>query len=79
MPIFRRGLSKQIETDRIFHVGRVKICHVLNATPRDAVEKFICKIAVRINDCYAVSCLYVLQNQIAEQGRLARATFANGV
>ena len=79
MPLIRRGGAKQIEANRIFHVSRIEICHVLNTMAWHVIENVICQIAVRINDGDPVPGFNVLQNQIAEQGGFSRSTFADGV
>jgi RNase P protein component len=79
VPFIGRGISKQIETDWIFHVGGIEICHVLNAVVRNVVQKVIRQIAVRINDADTAPGLNILENQTAEQGRFTRSAFADGV
>jgi hypothetical protein len=43
------------------------------------VEKVVSKVPMRIDNAYASPGLDVLENQIAEQGRLARSAFADSV
>ena len=69
MTLIWRGAFKQIETNRICHIGRIEIHHILDPMARNMVEKVIRQIAVRINDADTPSGLDVLKNQIAEQGR----------
>ena len=54
MPFVGRSGAKQIEADRIFHVGGIEICHVLDAMAGNVVEHIIGQIAVRVNDADAV-------------------------
>lgn len=79
MPAVRHGLPQEIEPNWKFHVGGVEIHHVLNAVTWYEVEQFRGKIAVRVYDADAVAGGDVLQNHVAEQGRLAGAAFADGV
>ena len=79
MPAVWQGLTKEIEANRIFHVGRVEINHVLDAMTWYVVEQFRCKIAVRVNDTNAVSGTDVLQDEISQKRRLAGAAFPDGV
>ena len=79
MPFLGRGGAKQVEADRKFHVGWIEIRHVLDAVAGNVVENVIRQVAVRVYDADAMTGGYVLKNQVAEQGRLARAAFPDCV
>ena len=76
MPFIGRGAFKQIETDRIFHVGGVEIHHVFDAAARNMIKKVIRQIAVRINDADAAIGVHILQDEIPEERGFARTSFA---
>ena len=62
MPVVRQGLAEEIEANRKFHVGGIKINHVLDAVTWYQVEQFRGEIAVRVYHADPTTSGNVLQN-----------------
>ena len=79
MPVIWLHTTDDIQSDGEFKVARIEIHQMVGTLRRNVVQQFLGQIAVRVNDANAMSKCDVLQNQIAEQGRLAGACFADDV
>src|SRR3989344_2362026 len=53
-----------IESDREFHIRRIKIHYIINPVGRDELDNFFSQIAVRINDSDAFAGPYILDDHI---------------
>ena len=69
MPVVRGG-AKEIDGQRIGRRG-VEIHHVARSPGRDVLQNIRRQVPVRVDEGDAPPVLDVLQDEIAEQGRLA--------
>ena len=64
-----------VQADGEFEVAGIEIHQMVGTGRGNVVQKFLGQITVRVNHANAMSEGDVLQDQIAEQGRLARRRF----
>ena len=79
MPFIPWGTGEQIQSHREFEVCRIEIHQMIGPPRRNVVQQFFGQVAVRVNEADAVTECYMLNEQIAEQCRLAGPGFANDV
>ena len=79
MPEFGAHLLHRIERDRILHVRRIKIDHVVQALFGNEVQKFLGGFAVRVEERDAASGLDVRDRHVLEERRLSDAGLSHHV
>ena len=78
MPVAKRYLAEEVESDRVFQIGGVEVRRVFDPMARNVVQKVRCEVPMRVNDANTVAEDYVLKDQIAQKRRFPRAAFADG-
>ena len=68
MPLVLRDIYKRIESDGEVQIAGIEKDKVIGAKWRNAIEEFLGKIAVRINQPHAVAGGDVLNNEVSQQG-----------
>jgi len=78
-PEIGRDAGERIEADRSLDVGRVYVDEVLGAGFGNMRKHVFCKIAVRVEQCQALTGQEVLPDQVEKQSALAGAGLSDDV
>ena len=79
MTVVGWNIGKEVQADGEVQVARIEIDEMVCAPGRDVVEKIFGEVAMGIDQADAVASGDMLDDQVAEQGSLARTRLADDI